>query len=1170
MKSKVVQKLLLTLALTVLTVLGAAAAPDLDTKVTLSFRSAPVETVLASLQKQTGLNFVYSSDLAKTWPKVTIQARKRPAEEVIRDLANLIECQYTVKGNIVSLSAQRLSGRTRTISGYVRDADGEPLIGVPVCIGETRVCTITDDQGFFTFKIPVESAILKFTYLGMEDKYLTVAPGEKDVRANVDMKSNMFLNEVVVTGYQTVAKERATGSFAKVTSEDLRSKRLDNISQLLEGSVTGFNTQSNLIRGTSTMNGVAQPLFVIDGFPVENTRYTSYGALEERIPDVNVHEIESVTVLKDAAAASIYGARAANGVVVITTKKARGNKTSISFNTFLTYNPYRFYEGRLTDAADIVDLEREWASTNPRLAEPSAASYAQSLLNDNVYTSQGIKAIAGFHAGQLTQSQMEQSLNELAQQGYRYYDEMARHAKRAAFSQQYNLSAGKATDGNNFKVSLAYRNDKMNDKYTKDNALSVNVRDILDVTKWLQFEFGSYVSFRKGTEQTFSVLRPGYTFQPYDRLKNDDGSNYTFSASEQLTASQRGMIETYGLYSMDITPLDETGRNLMNRNEILSRTYGKLNFALPFGMRYNVMFQYEYGSDHARQLKDKQSYDVRNFVNQYATAAENGSVRFNVPYGNVYFREHQTSKAWTFRQQLNFDRTFGGKHNVIALAGLEVRRNVNDYENSTLFNYDPDMLSFSLVDQATLNNTYGLLGGYGLMASDFAYLRFLDNRYVSLYANAAYAYDDRYLLSASIRWDRSNLWGTSSEYQKKPIWSIGAGWNIERESWFDLHWIDRLKLRASYGIGGNVAKDAAPYMTATYSPNYNVGGIYGSVSTRPNPMLRWEKTTTTDIAVDFAFLGNRLAGTVEFYNKKGTDLLANTMGVPTEGFGYTTYRINNGQMRNRGVEISLNGQVVRTENFSFNVNANYSHNRNEVLYVNVTAPVYFLQLDYPESYPIIGNPYNSIYAYRWAGLSENGLPRVYNAAGDAVTTNPSDLAAIVYAGTTEPADMASLNLSLRYKQWDFSCLWVYQGGHRLRNTDLPMLGNSYNAVLRSYVTNLAPVNKDIVNRWRKPGDEATTDVPAAIFAENPLFSSAGSTIYGYADINVINAVNLRLANISLSYTLPSMWVQKAGLSSARVQMNVENAFTFARSDAAKYLLGGYNAPNYVLGFYLDF
>ena len=480
------------------------------------------------------------------------------------------------------------------------------------------------------------------------------------------------------------------------------------------------------------------------------------------------------------------------------------------------------------------------------------------------------------------------------------------------------------------------------------------------------------------------------------------------------------------------------------------------------------------------------------------------------------------------------------------------------------------MLSFSMVDQNVLYNTNGLMGGYGLNPSDFASLRNIDNRFVSLFANAAYTYDNKYMFSASIRWDRSNLWGTGSKYQNKPIWSIGAGWNIDREPWFRVDWVNRLKLRASYGIAGNIAKDAAPYMTASYDNNPNVGGVYGSVSTRPNPNLRWEKTTTTNVGLDFALLNNRLNGSIEFYNKMGTDLLANTMGVPTEGFGYTTYRINNGKMRNRGVELSLNGQIVRSADFSFDAGVTYSYNKNKVVYVNVEAPVYFLQLDYPDAYPIVGNPYNAIYAYKWAGLSADGLPQVLDAAGEATTYNPSDLAAIIYAGSTEPTHLASLNLHLGYKRFDLSCMWLFQGGHKMRNTDLPMLNSAYNYSLWSYVSTLDPVNKDIANRWRQPGDEAKTDIPAAIFAENPLFSDASRTIYGYADNNVISATNLRLANISLAYNLPGSCLRNIGLSSARLQFNVENAVTFAKSTTAKYLLGGYNAPNYVFGLYLDF
>jgi outer membrane receptor protein involved in Fe transport len=293
------------------------------------------------------------------------------------------------------------------------------------------------------------------------------------------------------------------------------------------------------------------------------------------------------------------------------------------------------------------------------------------------------------------------------------------------------------------------------------------------------------------------------------------------------------------------------------------------------------------------------------------------------------------------------------------------------------------------------------------------------------------------------------------------------------------------------------------------------------------------------------------------------------MGVPTEGFGYTTYSINNGKMRNRGVEVSLNGQIVRTADFNFDATVAYSYNKNKVVYVNVEAPVYFLQLDYPDAYPIVGNPYNAIYAYKWAGLSADGLHQVLDAAGEAVTNNPSDLAAIIYAGSTEPMHLASLNLHLGYKQFDLSCMWLFQGGHKMRNTDRPMLGTSYNSALWSYVTVLSNVNKNIVNRWRQPGDEAHTDIPRITFAENPLFSDASYTIYSYADNNVIDASNLRLANISLAYNLPSAWAAKAHLSAARLQLNVENAATWAKSSSAKYLLGGYSAPNYVFGLYLD-
>jgi TonB-linked SusC/RagA family outer membrane protein len=1148
-----------------------------NAKVNVSVENASLKQLFASIEKQTKYTFSYRDAEISGKDEVTLTARRQTVASILRDVLPSRRLQYTMVGNKILITPRqektvirqeapknKVTGR---VKGTVFESDGQPLIGATVREEGTNVGTTTDVNGAFSLPVDKEYTNIVISYIGKKDARYRLKVGGSMKATLADDVQN--LNDVVVTGYQTISKERATGSFAKVTSEQLEKKRYSNLSTMLEGEVAGYNASSNLIRGTTTMNGVTNPLYVIDGFPIESTRYDQYGGLEESVPNINLEDIESITVLKDAAAASIYGARAANGVVVIVTKKAKQNKISVSFSSDFTLHPYYFYKDRLANSATMVDIEREWASSNPNLQGDNVVAYAQSMLENNAYTSQGVKALLNYYAGNTTQNVADATLQKLAAQGYRYFDDVAKYAKRDALYQQYNLTFGKASPQNNFMGSVSYRNNKFNDKFTKDDSFGFDLKNSLDMTSWLKFDIGSYTYFKKGTTQTYDAMNPGYSYMPYDGLVNDDGSYYTSTPASRYSQSTVDIINSNSLYSMNITPLDEIGRNLKDTHNFVNRTYGKLGITFNSHLKYDLIYQYEYATDKSKLLYEKDSYHVRNLVNSFATAGDNGTT-YNIPYGNIYFRENQTSKAYTFRQQLNYNQTFDQKHNVTVLIGHEVRQTKLEYDNSTLYNYDPEMLSFSMVDASVLTGVYGLLGGSNFSQSNIAYNRYTDDRFISFYGNAAYSYDDKYMATGSIRWDRSNLWGTSSKYQKKPIWSVGAGWNIDRESFFNVPWVNRLKLRFSYGIGGNIAKNAAPYMTAYYSQNNNIGDIQGSISGRPNPTLRWEKTTTTNIGLDFAFFKNRVNGSIEYYNKMGTDLLANTMGVPTEGYGYSTYMINNGKMRNRGVELTLDANILHNKDFDLNAMFTYSYNKNKVTYVNVKAPYYVLQLDYPQAYPVVGNPFSAVYAYKWAGLSDKGLPQIYDADGNVTANNPYDLNAIAYAGTTEPTTNASLNLSLRYKSLDFSCLWIYRGGHKLRNTDLPMLPSAWNGTLYSYVTSLAPVNSGIVNRWKQAGDEKTTNVPRALFAENPDYNSESYSLYSYADINVIDATSLRLANISLSYHLPAQWLHKVFLSNAKLQFNVENVLTIAKSKAAKYMLGGYTAPNYVWGLSFDF
>lgn len=1060
----------------------------------------------------------------------------------------------------------------RMISGIVVDENGDPLPAAHIrqvsqTKGEELAAVITDMNGHFRLTLVRTAKEIEVSYLGYEPKKVRLT-GAESYRIALEPASEL-LDEVVVTGYQTISRERATGSFAKVNNKELEQIRLNSLSTLLEGRVAGYN--NGLIRGTTSMNGMTNPLYVVDGFPIENTRYDSNGSLIENLPSLNMEDIESITVLKDAAAASIYGARAANGVIVITTKKAAKGQTNISFSSTFTVTPYSYYRDNIADAATMIGIEREWAQNNPNLQGSGAKDYATSMLSKAVYTSRGVRTLLKEYTGQLSQSEVEAGLTDMAAQGYRYYDDVEKYTKRNPFYQQYNLSVGKTTDKNMFNASATYKNNKLEDKYSDNESIGLNILNSTNLTDWLTLDLGTYLNYGTGTTQTYSALSPGYSYMPYDGLVNADGSHYTSTIAERTSESYQNTLNKYGLYNMDITPLDELGRNLGHNKDLSTRSYAKLNVKFASWLKYSAMFQYEYGSYRYNKLSDKNSISVRSLVNSFASLGTDGNVVYHLPYGHTYYTEDQYSNAYNFRQQLDFNKIFAEKHEVTVILGSETRHTKIEYTSNNLYNYDPDMLTYTAIDGNSLSSVAGILGGSSWGNRNMTYKREIVNRFVSIYGNAGYTYDGRYTATGSLRWDRSNLWGTNSKYQNKPLWSVGGSWNIHNEDFFNLSWLNMLKLRFSYGIGGNIAKDSAPYMTANYYPNYNVGGIYGQISRRPNPELSWEKTTTTNIGVDFSMFNGRLNGNVDYYNKSGKDLLANTMGVPTEGFGYSTYTINNGEMRNRGVEFSLSGDIIRTKDFSWNASLLYSHNKNEVTYVNVEAPMYVLQLDYPEAYPRIGNSYNAIYAYKWAGLNEKGLPQVYDAEGNKTTANPSSLDAIIYAGSTVPTYSGSFGSTLRYKDFELSFLFVYEGGHKLRNTFLPYLGSAYSGAVGSYITSLTSgVNADIVNRWQQPGDEAHTDIPRIVFAESSDYLYDSGMIYQYADINVLDATNIRLSNLSLTYRIPASLCQKVFLKNARIQFNVENLCTFAKSKEAKYLLGGFNAPNLVWGLYLNF
>ena len=1134
-----------------------------ERKISVEYNQEPLSSALVELQKASGYKFIFTYEDVEGF-YVTVSENNKTVNEIMPLFLNNTSLTYKIEGEYVSIlprskqtQTQRNDRLQREVSGTVTDEMNEPLPGAAVYVVGAQIGTVTDINGDFTIMVPNENSFLEVAFIGMETA--TVPTAQMDVINVTLTESARVLDELVVTGYQTLSLERSTGSFAKIDAEDLEIKRIDNLGSVLEGQFAGY--VDGHIRGVTSMNSPTSPLVVIDGFPVENSSINRIGEFQESLPDMNPEDIESITILKDAAAASIYGARAANGVIVITTKKAKQGRTDISFSSTLTFQPYSHYVDNLTNAADVIQMQRDWASTSNLMQGGDVASQVAARIRDEGRYSRGVDILMDMYTNNISMDEGNRILDNLAGMGYHYYDQVVEYAKRNPFYQQYNLRVAKASDRNSFNFSTSYWDNKHADINSKDSRIGINITNSMKVTDWLTFDVGVYFKHGQSTNQSFNMYSPGFSVMPYDGLVAADGSN--ISAITQNTSNRNDLIDEYGLYDETITPMDELNYGLSETRSFEARTYANIKLDFTSWLNYNVMFQNERSENVSESFSEIQSHGMRSLVNNFTTGSP-GNLIYNLPNGERLFTLNDLASAYVFRHQLNLNKTYNDKHEFAWIGGQEVRRRLIKHQGDTYYGYDPQTLTRGTYNEQELSNYfYGILG-YAPFNPDNGRFMLEDlDRFVSFYSNASYTFDRRYVLSGSIRWDRSNLWATGSKYQNKPIWSTGFSWNIDREDFFSSDVVDMLKFRATHGIGGNIGDSTSPYLIASYFTSYQFGGLAGIVQTPPNADLRWEKTTTTNIGFDFALFRNRLSGSLDYYNKYSSDLLADTPLSATQGFGYNTMLVNNGEMVNRGFELALRGDVIRNKDFSWNATLLYALNNNEVKKLQSTTESANMLINFPTTYAQIGKPLYGLYAFRWAGLNEHGDPQIYNEEGDPVSNRVDTSKEMYYAGTSIPVQSGTFTNILRYKDFEFSAMLTFALGHKLRGRDVPTISMTEGRINSTY--------NSINDRWRNPGDEATTDVPRLLFSnQTDEYNTYRNTLYSYSDLFIYDASNIRIRNISFAYRVPQRIVERMSLSSARLQFNIENLSTFAFDSKARYNLGAYNKPNYVWGLYLNF
>lgn len=1099
--------------------------------ISVNFKNAPLKTVLEDISRQSKYRFVYTEELKVYDIKVSIESQNETPDKLFANLFTPVGITYVIKGSHVILGLKKQgvqrglqSGPSVKITGKVTDETGEPLPGVTIQNKATKKLAASDIDGNYSIDAR-EGDLLSFVSIGMADYQLLAGKGSI---LNVNMKPNAIaLDDVVVTGYQTISKERAAGSFATLTTKQMATRLETNILDKFEGLVPGLfvNNGQISIRGISTLYGNQAPLYVVDGFPYEGD-----------IEHLNSSDIVNVTILKDAAAASIYGARAANGVIVITTKAGRSGKVAINFNTsfFITTLPDVSYLN-LMSSADIVDLQQE-------LFNMGHLNNGYSL--QRATKPKALQALYDHEEGLISDIQLNETLNSLKKLDHR--EQIEDLLLQNKFKQQYNLSLSGGNDKNKYYASINYIGNRGYDKGGNTKNVNINIKDQIQITKWLSADLGISSSLDHNTNAPLNALSYFTMNMPYEVLKDEKGELTSWSKfkSEKEMERLRGL----GLYDETYNPLTDRKYVSGSGKSNYIRLQGALNVKFMEGLNLNLMYQTEMGASKSKTVYGKESYYAKKTIND-AAQIKNGEIIKNVPDGGQVFENRGDHKSYTLRAQLNFNRLFAQKHQVTAIAGAERRAVSASSTTSHKFGYNEANLQYISVnakDLANIKGTQSIYDTYSYNEAANNVFTDAEDRYISFYANAGYTYNNKYSITGSVRVDDSNLFGSDPKYRYLPMWSAGVNWNIKKESFLEkAAWLDKLNIRLTYGINGNVVRKVGPFLQAQNLYNPDALDVSTRILYPPNKSLRWEKTAVTNIGVDFAFLGNRLSGTLDYYYKKSTDLLGEKELDPTNAF--TSSLMNYGSMKNQGVEVGLSSVNIRTRNFTWSTGLNVSYNKNKI--TEITSLVDNV-LTYVSGFGSnkVGYPMDAVFNYRWAGLNpENGTPLIYDKDGKIIKNcddsgkpvcNVKDPEDLVYSGTLMPTYTIGFNNTFAYKGLSLSIYIIANGGNVLRDA-VPMVHANGN-----FDRNLPVSAKKF---WRKPGDEKIPGMmPAADVNRNG--SSDYASLWFSADANTIKADYIKVRNITLSYDMPCDKFFRNFLSGARLSFQVQNPFKWVAND----------------------
>ena len=1170
----------------------AQSQPPVTQHVTIKVNDASLDEVLQILRRQVKLQFIIDADASGKAKNIRLDMKDAPLSEVLNKALAGSGLEYVINKNVVIIRVTNVSKLQDTVataqlipvSISIKSEDGMALGGASVTDATDNTKTgMADNKGQLLLNLQ-PAARLRISFIGFEPQVLYVNNRKQiTVLLKTTQKAE---DEVVITGYQKLRAWESVGSTVKVKGEDMRIAGIPRVDIALQGQIPGVNITipngtvgSNpkiRVRGTSTLLGNREPIWVVDGiiredpFPFKDQNIdnilnaadkTSMQAglsiMSNGIAGLNPDDIEDITFLKDASATALYGVRAANGVIVITTKRGKVGRTSINFRTDMSVTEKPNYNRQnLMNSSQRVALSKELIEKGVNYSTPN--QQGSTLLTRSGPQNVGYEGLYYLYINkQITQEEFNEGVTRLERINTDWFDELFRNA----INNNYTLSISGGSDKSTFYGSMGYS--------TTANSAIGNDQKRMNALINMEYRLNNSMRWHIGLQANATKVNGFYA--------NVNPEQYALYTNRELAADQyystvkgsTSITLANANYSTIESNLKYNFRNELAHTSNITDSKGMMfNTDLQVTLTKDLSFQTLFSQNLDRSTQERWADENSFFVAQIRGAnlgeLPKGSLHEKASVlarGGVLEREDMNRDGYLFRNSLNYNKTLGGhqQHSISAMGGFEMRSNTYKGVATKNYGYYPDRGDVIDYDYSIAHP--------GQLTSDAFADKYYNKRtntltnFVSYYTSLTWSFKRKYTINLNGRSDASNRFGQYTNAAFNPVWAIGARWDVLAEKWFEhrLHWINAFTIRSSFGFQGNIVDNVGPNLIANYSsPVYNPlnGESYLNIKTMPYPDLRKEKTRTWNTGIDLSFLDNRVAVTFDYYYKYSKDLISQRT-VPIE-YGTTQMYVNGSDMTNSGYDLSLRLIPVRTRDWMWSLQFNTSVNKNSVVDPRYTPTIKTLT----NGTALVGGyPIDGFWSFPYAGLNHNtGRPMFKYLDVDtnsAILKSPDATNYLVYSGNSNPRISGGINTSLRYRNFSLAASFNVQLNYHLRLNPIMMAG--------SYGQYQAPApdknaSSFLVNRWQKPGDEQYTDIPAIYASDEPISSTLFNdksimtlgggwyrySMYNYSDLRVVNGSHLRCNNIAFSYVFKKQQLGRLKvLNQLSLSANVTNPFVIA-------------------------